>query len=141
MNKYRYLGLLALVAAASGTVKLSAVEGGDDNPPGPVVETVLREQLEVWPAGEAIVTRLELPANFSLSRHYHPGEEIIYAIEGDGWIHYPDKPDVHVSAGESARIPARQIHSGSAGEKGLRAIIFRVHVKGEPVRVDVTDSP
>jgi quercetin dioxygenase-like cupin family protein len=58
----------------------------------PVVATILQEQLAVWPDGEAIVTTLELPANFRFSDHYHPGEEVLYILEGEGWIHYPDQP-------------------------------------------------
>ena len=124
-----------------GPAQLVAVENEGAEAAGPVILTVLHEQLAVWPDGEAIVTRLELPGNFKLSEHYHPGEEILYVIEGDAWIHFPDRPDVRLLAGESARIPARQVHSGSAGEQGLQAVIFRVHVKGQPVRIDVTDNP
>ena len=106
----------------------------------PVVTTILQEQLAVWPDGEAIVTTLELPANFRFSDHYHPGEEVLYILEGEGWIHYPDQPDVELTAGDAARIPAGQVHSGSTGDAGLKAVIFRVHVRGQPVRIDVTQS-
>lgn len=95
----------------------------------------------MWPDGEAIVTTLELPANFKFSEHYHPGEEILYVLEGDGWILNADDPDVYLAAGQSARIPAGRIHSGTSGEQGLKAVIFRVHPQGQPLRIEVTEEP
>lgn len=103
-----------LMSIAAGPVGL-AVEGGETGLAGATVSTMLHEQLAEWPAGEAIVTRMELPANFKLGDHYHPGEEILYVMEGQARIHFPDRPDIRLYSGESARIPARQVHSGSAG--------------------------
>ena len=107
----------------------------------PVVKTILQEQLAVWPKGEAIVTTLDLPANFQFTDHYHPGEEILYVLHGDGWIIYKDDEDVYLVAGQSARIAAGKVHSGSSGQHGLKAIIFRVHPSGEPIRVEVPAAP
>ena len=134
MNTFRALALVPLCACAFAQEPQPA-------PATPEVTTILQEQLAVWPDGEAIVTILDLPANFSFAGHYHPGEEILYILEGDGWVRYPDDPDIYVSAGVSARIPAGKIHSGSSGEQGLRAVIFRVHPSGEPIRIEVADSP
>jgi len=134
--KKNILVLIYLVVTSG----LSAGEDGGDSTP-PLVASILRESLTVWPEGEAIVTRLGLPANFQLSLHYHPGDEILYVIEGEGWIHYPDKPDVRLSAGQAARIPAGQHHRGSTGPAGLSALVVRVHPVGEPERIDVSAIP
>ena len=141
MNISKIVILLFLLPGVAGITPVFAVDSEEAEATEPVISTVLREQMAVWPDGEAIVTRLELPGNFKLGEHYHPGEEILYVIKGEGWIHFPDKPDVQLFSGEAARIPARQVHSGSAGEEGLQAIVFRVHVKGQPVRIDVIDNP
>ena len=134
MNIFKALLLLSICACAVAQEPM-------DEPAAPVVTTILTEELTVWPEGEAIVTTLDLPANFSFSEHYHPGEEILYVLEGDGNIVYRDQPNVHLSAGQAARIPAGMIHSGNSGEHGLKAVIFRVHPKGEPIRIEVADSP
>ena len=103
----------------------------------PVITPLLREPLDVWPEGEVIVTRLDLPARFELASHYHPGAEILYVIEGDTLLHKPGQPDTLVSAGESIRIPAQQVHSATVGAGGIQAVVVRIHIKGQPVRVDV----
>jgi len=139
MKKKSNIIVLSVLLCLAGPVQLFA--GDSVEAKAPVIETILHEQLAVWPDGEAIVTTLDLPGNFRLSELYHPGEEILYLMEGEGWIHFPDRPDVHLIAGQSARIPARQVHSGSSGAEGLRAVVFRVHVSGEPVRVDVAKTP
>ena len=40
-----------------------------------------------------------------------------------------------VGAGERFVIPARTVHTPRAGPDGLRAIIARVHVNGDPVAI------
>src|SRR6187399_2044114 len=106
-------------------------------PPPPGSNEVLRSPLASTPGLEVIVSDVVIPPNAQVPRHYHPGEEFLYLIEGSA-IHVEEgKADLPLKAGESYAIPPRAIHSPRGGPEGARAIVFRVHVAGQPERIDV----
>jgi len=105
-------------------------------PPPPGSNEVLRSALAGTPGVEVIVSDVVIPPNGQVARHYHPGEEFLYLIEGTA-IHIEEgKPDLPLKAGDSYAIPPRAIHSPRGGPEGTRAIVFRVHVAGQPERIE-----
>ena len=100
-------------------------------------EELLKTQLDVWEEGEVIVTYLEAPAGFEIKRHYHPGEEFAYVIEGSGIAWFKDKPEIEVSKGDIIKIPYKEVHTFIPGPNGAKVLVFRVHKQGEPVRIIV----
>jgi quercetin dioxygenase-like cupin family protein len=105
-------------------------------PPLPGSNEVLRSALAGTPGVEVIVSDVVIPPNGQVARHYHPGEEFLYLIEGTA-IHIEEgKPDLPLKAGGSYAIPPRAIHSPRGGPEGARAIVFRVHVAGQPERIE-----
>jgi quercetin dioxygenase-like cupin family protein len=108
-------------------------------PPPPGSNEVLRSALAGTPGVEVIVSDVVIPPNGQVARHYHPGEEFLYVIEGTA-IHVEDgKPDLPLKAGDSYTIPPRAIHSPRGGPEGARAIVFRVHVAGQPERIEAPE--
>ena len=106
-------------------------------PPPPGSNEVLRSMLAGTPGVEVIISDVVIPPNGQVPRHYHPGEEFLYVIEGSA-IHVEEgKPDLPLRAGDSYAIPPRAIHSPRGGAEGARAIVFRVHVAGQLERIDV----
>ena len=83
---------------------------------------------------EVIVSVLELPPNTPLNRHWHPGEEYIYFLEGSGEIRFAGEPTVQCEPGKAYRIPYRKMHQGVAGPDGAKLVVFRLHEAGEPER-------
>ena len=107
--------------------------------PPPGSNEVLRSPLAGTPGVEVIVSDVVIPPNGQVARHYHPGEEFLYLIEGTA-IHVEEgKPDLPLKAGDSYAIPPRAIHSPRGGPEGARAIVFRVHVAGQPERIDAPE--
>jgi quercetin dioxygenase-like cupin family protein len=45
------------------------------------------------------------------AKHWHPGEEIIYVLEGSLEYQVEDKPPVTLKAGDVLFIPARTIYA------------------------------
>ncbi|AFY61687.1 cupin domain-containing protein [Synechococcus sp. PCC 6312] len=89
---------------------------------------------------EVIISDVIIPPNSRLPRHYHPGEEFIYVIEGEV-VHVEEgKPDRIVRAGETVVIPPKVIHAPYTTDQAARAIVFRVHVAGQPERILVEDK-
>lgn len=104
--------------------------------PPPGSNEMLRSPLSALPGAEVIVSDVVIPPNAQVARHYHPGEEFLYLIEGTA-IHVEEgKPDLPLKAGDTYTIPPHAIHSPRGGPEGARAIVFRVHVAGQPERID-----
>ena len=95
---------------------------------------VLRADLDQADNLEVIVSDVVIPPGAQVPRHTHPGEEFVYVIEGSA-LHIEDGlPDIELNAGDSHVIRPGAAHEPVGGPDGARAIVFRVHVKGEPER-------
>ncbi len=107
--------------------------------PPPGSNEMLRSPLSALAGAEVIVSDVVIPPNGQVARHYHPGEEFLYLIEGTA-IHVEEgKPDLPLKAGDTYTIPPRAIHAPRGGPDGARAIVFRVHVAGQPERIDAPE--
>ena len=108
---------------------------GTPEKPTPKLKNLMRTDLESTEGLEVIVSHIEIPPNTALPKHPHPGEEFVYMLEGFGTAWMKDKPDVALTAGEAFKIPLEQIHTAVTGEEGFKALVFRVHKKGQPERI------
>lgn len=102
--------------------------------PPPGSNEMLRAPITLSEGLEVIVSDVVIPPGAEVPRHYHPGEEFIYVIEGSATHVEEGKPDQVLSAGDAYVIPPRAEHAPRGGPEGARAIVFRVHTEGEPER-------
>ena len=100
-------------------------------------DVLLRQSVEGVPTKEVIVNQVSIPPHTELPRHWHPGEEIFYVIDGEVTLARRGKPDLLSRVGEVNIIAPGVIHTGRTGEEGATLVIFRVHDKGQPERVVV----
>ena len=77
----------------------------------------------------------KIPANTSLPKHWHPGEEFAYVIEGSVTLWQEGKNDILIKEGEVAKVPLKQVHTAVTGAEGVTLIVFRVHEEGQPERI------
>ena len=74
------------------------------------------------PGREAIQVRVDFPPGAVAAKHSHPGEELVYVIEGVLEYELEGKPPIAVKAGEVLFIPygtphaVKNIGSGNAAE-------------------------
>src|SRR5688500_19943923 len=73
-----------------------------------------RHDLSV-PGREVIQARVELDPGVAFGNHWHPGEEIVYVIEGSLEYQVEGKPPVTLKGGDVLFIPARTIHAARNG--------------------------
>lgn len=107
-------------------------------PPGS--NQVLRAPIAAAPNLEVIVSDVIIPPGATVPKHFHPGEEFVYVIEGSA-VHVEEgKADRLLSAGDAITIAPQTVHSPKGGESGARAIVFRVHVKDAPERIPVAED-
>jgi len=78
--------------------------------PGVTRNDLQRHDLSI-PGREAIQTIVAIAPGVTAPRHSHPGEEIVYVIEGLLEYQLEGKPAVTLKAGEVLFIPAGTIHS------------------------------
>jgi len=107
---------------------------------GPKLETLIKTQLEGVADTEVVLSRVEIPPNKSLPKHWHPGEEFAYVLKGSVTLWQDGKPDIVFKEGEVAKVPLKQIHTAITGEDGVSLLVFRVHQMGEPERVLIKEQ-
>jgi quercetin dioxygenase-like cupin family protein len=92
-----------------------------------------RHDLSV-PGREVVQVRVELAPGVSFPKHTHPGEEIIYVLEGTWEYTVEGKPPVTLKAGEVLFIPAGTIHSAkNVGSGNGAELATYVVEKGKPL--------
>ena len=89
---------------------------------------------------EVIQVRVELDPGMSFGDHWHPGEEIVYVLEGSLEYQVEGKQPVTLVAGEVLFIPARAIHAARnvGGRMGAELATYIVE-KEKPLVVMVSD--
>ncbi len=101
------------------------------------IDNIMTSQLELVEGTEVVVSHVQIPANTTLPKHWHPGEEFVYVLEGSYVLWQKDKSDTHLKKGDVFKVPLKQIHTAMTGEEGATTLVFRVHEAGQPVRVNV----
>jgi quercetin dioxygenase-like cupin family protein len=133
------LSWIVAVATYFAALPFAYAQDAGSTRPAPGSNEVLRSPLAGTPGVEVIVSDVVIPPNGQVARHWHPGEEFLYLIEGTA-IHVEEgKPDLPLKTGDSYAIRPRAIHAPRGGPGGARAIVFRVHVGGQPERIDAPE--
>lgn len=106
----------------------------------PITRTVLfRGELEGAPGKEVVVFVADLAPGAVGAKHYHPGPEFFYVLEGT-LAHEPEGGPTHmIKMGAFGLNPNKGIHvikNPSATERA-RAIDFLVAEKGQPITIPV----
>ena len=136
MIVFRIAVLLVLGLAWTGCT-MSADGETAEKPTELKLENLLVQELnaDFTPGREVIVSYVEIPPHTTMDRHWHPGEEFHYYLEGEVEIAIDGEPSIMGKAGEVGHIPYRKMHTAITKDKGAKALVFRVHTSGEPVRV------
>ena len=100
-----------------------------------MLETLLSTTLDGVDGTEIIVSRVVMPPHTTLPRHWHPGEEFAYVLEGSTILRREGKPDLTVLKGELIKISLKEIHSAATTDEGAEILVFRVHEHGKPERI------
>jgi quercetin dioxygenase-like cupin family protein len=83
---------------------------------------------------EAIQVRVDFAPGAAFGRHTHPGEEIIYVLEGSLEYQIEGKPPVTLKAGDVLFIPAGTIHAAkNVGSVTASELATYVVEKGKPL--------
>jgi quercetin dioxygenase-like cupin family protein len=86
------------------------------------------------PGREVIQNRVEIDPDAPAIRHWHPGEEIIYVLEGSLEYEIDGEPPKSVNAGEALMVPAERVHAvRNVGGGNAAELATYVVEKGKPL--------
>ena len=126
---------LMIAVAALIAVTSAALHVGHAQQVGARRTDLQRQDLSV-PGREVIQTIVELAPGTTAPRHSHPGEEIIYFLEGTWEYTVEGRPPVTLKAGDVLFIPAGTIHSArNVGTGHGRELATYIVEKGKPLVV------
>jgi quercetin dioxygenase-like cupin family protein len=136
MNRTRVMLVIALVVGMAvgmfGNRVLIAQQ--------PVTRTILQQKdLEGAAGREVVMYRAEVVPGGVAGKHFHPGPELIYVLEGALLLEPDGHPPVTLKAGESAHMAAKHIHNAkNASTTGpAKVLVFLVGEKGQPLAIPV----
>ena len=85
---------------------------------------------------EVVQTRVDFAPGAAFGKHWHPGEEIAYVIEGVLEYEVEGKPPITLRAGEVLFIPAGTVHAAkNAGNVNGAELATYIVEKGKPLVV------
>ena len=83
---------------------------------------------------EMVQAHIDFEPGTAFGNHKHPGEEIIYVLEGELEYSVEGKPPVTLKAGEVLFIPAGTIHSAkNVGNTKASELATYIVEKGKPL--------
>lgn len=92
-----------------------------------------RHDLSV-PGREVVQVRVDFAPGAAFGKHRHPGEEIVYVIEGELEYEVEGKPPVTLKAGEVLFIPTGAVHTArNVGDKNGAELATYLVEKGKPL--------
>jgi quercetin dioxygenase-like cupin family protein len=130
----RSLSIIPVAALALGIMlSAGATSVAQAQTPGVTRTDLQRHDLSV-PGHEAVQVRVDLAPGVAFGKHTHPGEEIIYVLEGSLEYQIEDKPPVALKPGDVLFIPAGTVHSArNAGSVTGSELATYIVEKGKPL--------
>jgi len=86
---------------------------------------------------EVVMGIIERPGESVGSRHYHPGGEFGFVLEGSVTVATESEPQTTLKAGASFYQPPGEWHAVSTADDGAKTVVFRVLERGQAMIVAV----
>ena len=130
MNTTRILAVAVLIVGSGLALHVARAQQ-----PGITRTDLQRHDLGV-PGREVVQVRVDFAPGVGFPKHSHPGEEIVYVIEGLLEYEVEGKPPVMLKAGEVLFIPAGTVHAARNVDSGNAAeLATYVVATGKPLVV------
>jgi len=106
----------------------------------PVTRTTLQQKdIEGAPGKEVIMYVADIVPGGEAGRHFHPGPEVAYILEGSFVLEPEGKPPVMLKKGDSFHNPAKGVHNAKNGSKTepAKVLVVLIGEKGAPLSTPV----
>ena len=126
--------VMAIAALIAGSVLALHVARGQQAGMAGIKRTDLQRHDLGVPGREAVQVRVDIDPGVAFGKHTHPGEEIIYVLEGSLEYEIEGKPPMTLKAGDVLVIPAGTIHAAkNIGSSTASELATYVVEKGKPL--------
>jgi quercetin dioxygenase-like cupin family protein len=128
MKKFLIMAVAVLIVGSGLALYVARAQQ-----PGIKRTDLQRHDLSV-PGREVVQVRVDFAPGVVAPKHSHPGEEIIYVLEGSLEYQVEGKPPVTLHAGDVLFVPAGTIHAAkNVGSGNAAEIATYVVEKGKPL--------
>ena len=128
MRATLFMGVAVLIVGSGSTPHVAQAQQ-----PGTRRTDLQRHDLSA-PGREVVQVRVDFDPGYASPRHTHPGEEIIYVLEGTLEYQIEGRPPVTVKPGDVLFVPAGTIHAAkNVGSGNGAELATYVVEKGKPL--------
>jgi quercetin dioxygenase-like cupin family protein len=98
---------------------------------------LLRQPATGLDGKELVVYTVEVPPGGVASRHWHPGDEAIYGLEGSLIIEPDHGQAVDLKPGQIVFNPTKHVHAARnvSTTESAKVIVFAIAEKGQPLAI------
>ncbi len=132
MSRARAMILLVILA-----ISFALVASGQPKTKGGGFTVLHRAEIADASNLEVVMGLVERPGGSISPKHYHPGGEFGFILEGVVTVATENEPPETLRAGASFYQPPGEWHIISTTTEGAEAVVFRVLKKGQPMIVVV----
>ena len=125
--------IAAIVLTIAGGLALYGAQAQIAGPPGLKRIDLMKQDLSVT-GREVIQVLIEFAPGATAPRHSHPGEELVYVVEGSLEYTLEGKPPVTLKAGDVLFVPHGVVHAvKNVGSGNARELATYIAEKGKPL--------
>ena len=128
MKTVRIVVVLVLIVASGLALRVARPQQNG------IKRTELQRHDLSIPGREVVQVRGDFPAGVATPKHTHPGEELVYVLEGTLEFQLEDQAPVTLKPGEVLFVPAGTVHTAKNVSSGNSAALSTYIVeKGKPL--------
>ena len=100
---------------------------------------LLRTDLPGVEGKEAVVFIAEIPPGVATGKHRHPGNELIYVLEGSYILEVDGKGPIPLKAGDARHAPLGEVHAAKSfgSPQASKVLVVLITEKGQPLAIPV----
>ena len=107
---------------------------------GAIFENLVTSRLNVCDDANIVISYFEGPPGVDIPKHYHPGDEYVYMIEGSLVFWQEGHPDSLLKKGDLFKVPPMQNHTAILNRESVKCLIIDLYREGDPLMVNVDDE-
>jgi len=132
---YLLLSLTLVVGIAMGVIADRVLIAGGDVKRAELI----RQDLPGIEGKQVIVFFSDIGPGLVLSKHYHPGHEFVYVVEGNGILEAEGKTPLRVKKGDVFYQPPNQKHrfKNASQTERVKNLVFLIAEEGKPFAIEV----
>ncbi len=134
------LALVLAVGMVGGMIGCQGAKAEQEPAKEPITRTLLlKSDVTEIEGKETLMLVVEFAPGAVGGKHFHPGDELVYMLEGSITLEVEGKPPATFKAGDTFHIPSKVVHAGknASTTAGAKALVVGLFEKGQPATTPV----